>query len=57
MLLRSPAVKSVYLMQMVRGVKREVKETEVSHDAGDKGEYRHYMLKEIHEQPVAPNAP
>ena len=34
-------------------VKREVKETEVSHDAGDKGEYRHYMLKEIHEQPVA----
>lgn len=34
-------------------VEREVKETEVSHDAGDKGEYRHYMLKEIYEQPVA----
>ncbi|WP_417762890.1 glutamine--fructose-6-phosphate transaminase (isomerizing) [Shewanella sp.] len=34
-------------------VSREAKETEVSHDAGDKGEYRHYMLKEIHEQPLA----
>ncbi len=34
-------------------VKREVKESEVSHDSGDKGEYRHYMLKEIYEQPVA----
>ncbi|KFZ36131.1 glucosamine--fructose-6-phosphate aminotransferase [Shewanella mangrovi] len=34
-------------------VTREAKETEVSHDAGDKGEYRHYMLKEIHEQPLA----
>lgn len=34
-------------------VEREVKESEVSHDAGDKGQYRHYMLKEIYEQPVA----
>ncbi|MEI6859742.1 MAG: glutamine--fructose-6-phosphate transaminase (isomerizing) [Shewanella sp.] len=34
-------------------VEREVKESEVTHDAGDKGEYRHYMLKEIHEQPLA----
>lgn len=34
-------------------VEREIKETEVSHDAGDKGEYRHYMLKEIYEQPIA----
>ncbi|WP_047045457.1 glutamine--fructose-6-phosphate transaminase (isomerizing) [Vibrio mexicanus] len=34
-------------------VEREVKESEVSHDSGDKGEYRHYMLKEIYEQPVA----
>ncbi|MCH1921150.1 glutamine--fructose-6-phosphate transaminase (isomerizing) [Shewanella sp. A3A] len=34
-------------------VTREAKETEVSHDAGDKGEYRHYMLKEIYEQPLA----
>lgn len=36
-----------------QAVEREIKESEVSHDAGDKGEYRHYMLKEIHEQPVA----
>ncbi|WP_087025066.1 glutamine--fructose-6-phosphate transaminase (isomerizing) [Thaumasiovibrio subtropicus] len=34
-------------------VTRDVKESEVSHDAGDKGQYRHYMMKEIHEQPVA----
>ena len=34
-------------------VEREVKESNVSHDAGDKGEYRHYMMKEIHEQPLA----
>ena len=34
-------------------VKREIKESEVTHDAGDKGEYRHYMLKEIYEQPTA----
>ncbi|MFD2165773.1 glutamine--fructose-6-phosphate transaminase (isomerizing) [Thalassotalea euphylliae] len=34
-------------------VVREAKESEVSHDAGDKGEYRHYMLKEIYEQPSA----
>lgn len=34
-------------------VEREVNESDVSHDAGDKGEYRHYMLKEIHEQPAA----
>ena len=34
-------------------VEREVKESEVTHDAGDKGEYRHFMLKEIYEQPRA----
>ncbi|QYJ75408.1 glutamine--fructose-6-phosphate transaminase (isomerizing) [Shewanella sp. FJAT-52076] len=34
-------------------VEREAKESEVTHDAGDKGEYRHYMLKEIYEQPRA----
>ncbi len=34
-------------------VERDIKEAEVSHDAGDKGEYRHYMLKEIYEQPMA----
>ena len=33
-------------------VEREVTESDVEHDAGDKGGYRHYMLKEIHEQPV-----
>ncbi|ARD44290.1 MULTISPECIES: glutamine--fructose-6-phosphate transaminase (isomerizing) [Colwelliaceae] len=32
---------------------REAKESEVSHDVGDKGEYRHYMLKETYEQPTA----
>ncbi|MBA6294309.1 glutamine--fructose-6-phosphate transaminase (isomerizing) [Colwellia sp. MB3u-70] len=34
-------------------VKREAKESAVSHDVGDKGEYRHYMLKETFEQPTA----
>jgi len=34
-------------------VEREVKEQDVSHDNGDKGEYRHYMLKETYEQPTA----
>ncbi|QWZ87294.1 glutamine--fructose-6-phosphate transaminase (isomerizing) [Aeromonas sp. FDAARGOS 1404] len=34
-------------------VVREEQESELSHDAGDKREYRHYMLKEIHEQPKA----
>lgn len=34
-------------------VEREINESNVSHDAGDKGEYRHYMLKEIHEQPIS----
>jgi glucosamine--fructose-6-phosphate aminotransferase (isomerizing) len=32
-------------------VEREVAESDIEHDAGDKGGYRHYMLKEIHEQP------
>ncbi|MBW3141727.1 glutamine--fructose-6-phosphate transaminase (isomerizing) [Ferrimonas balearica] len=34
-------------------VQREINESEVSHDAGDKGHYRHYMMKEIYEQPTA----
>lgn len=34
-------------------VKRDIKETEATNDAGDKGEYRHYMLKETYEQPTA----
>lgn len=32
---------------------REAKEASVNHDSGDKGEYRHYMLKETYEQPSA----
>ncbi|WP_085300214.1 glutamine--fructose-6-phosphate transaminase (isomerizing) [Cognaticolwellia mytili] len=34
-------------------VVREAKEANVSHDSGDKGEYRHYMLKETYEQPTS----
>ena len=33
-------------------VEREVIESNIEHDSGDKGGYRHYMLKEIHEQPT-----
>ncbi|MCL6414219.1 glutamine--fructose-6-phosphate transaminase (isomerizing) [Aestuariirhabdus sp. Z084] len=32
-------------------VTRKIIESDLDHDAGDKGQYRHYMLKEIHEQP------
>ncbi len=34
-------------------VQREIRESEVSADAAEKGPYRHFMLKEIHEQPRA----
>ena len=34
-------------------VKREAKEQEINQESGDKGEYRHYMLKETFEQPTA----
>jgi len=34
-------------------VEREIHESTASYDAGDKGPYRHFMLKEIHEQPQA----
>ncbi len=34
-------------------VQRPVKESELSADAAEKGQYPHYMLKEIHEQPRA----
>ncbi|GAA6171263.1 glutamine--fructose-6-phosphate transaminase (isomerizing) [Colwellia sp. KU-HH00111] len=34
-------------------VVREAKEASVSHESSDKGEYRHYMLKETYEQPTA----
>ncbi len=36
-----------------RLVERPVQESNLQHDAGDKGPYRHFMLKEIHEQPYA----
>ena len=34
-------------------VERSVSESALSADAAEKGQYRHYMLKEIHEQPRA----
>ncbi len=34
-------------------VEREVRESQLSADSVSRGEYRHYMLKEIHEQPRA----
>ena len=34
-------------------VEREVTKSKLSADAVERGEYRHYMLKEIHEQPQA----
>jgi len=34
-------------------VERPAQDSTVEHDAGDKGEFRHYMLKEIYEQPQA----
>jgi glucosamine--fructose-6-phosphate aminotransferase (isomerizing) len=36
-------------------VERVAHESNVSYDAGDKGQYRHFMLKEIYEQPFAIN--
>ena len=32
---------------------REAKETDITAESDGKGEYRHYMMKEIHEQPLA----
>lgn len=34
-------------------VERAIEESTVSNDASDKGQFRHYMEKEIHEQPAA----
>ncbi|WP_300176165.1 glutamine--fructose-6-phosphate transaminase (isomerizing) [uncultured Aliivibrio sp.] len=34
-------------------VEREVTESNAEHDAGDKGQYRHFMQKEVFEQPKA----
>ncbi|MGI0118618.1 glutamine--fructose-6-phosphate transaminase (isomerizing) [Zooshikella sp. RANM57] len=39
--------------QAGKPVQREESESTVTHDASDKGKFRHYMLKEIHEQPDA----
>ncbi|MGL5758646.1 glutamine--fructose-6-phosphate transaminase (isomerizing) [Plesiomonas sp.] len=36
-----------------QAVERAIIESSVQHDAGDKGQFRHYMQKEIYEQPVA----
>lgn len=36
-----------------KSVKREIHESKLSGDAVDKGQYAHYMLKEIFEQPAA----
>jgi glucosamine--fructose-6-phosphate aminotransferase (isomerizing) len=36
-----------------QAVERVARETTVELDSGDKGEFRHYMLKEIYEQPQA----
>jgi len=36
-----------------QAVERPVEESTLSHDASDKGNYRHYMQKEIYEQPIA----
>ena len=36
-----------------KSVERKVHESELSADAADKGQYAHFMLKEIHEQPRA----
>lgn len=34
-------------------VERSASESDIVHDAGDKGLFKHYMLKEIYEQPLA----
>lgn len=34
-------------------VERDVHESDASHEVGDKGEHRHYMMKEIHEQAIS----
>ena len=36
-----------------KAVERAIEESTLSNDATDKGNYRHYMLKEIYEQPAA----
>lgn len=36
-----------------REVERQTQQSDIQHDAGDKGQYKHFMLKEIFEQPYA----
>jgi len=36
-----------------KNVKREIREIDAHQDSADKGKYRHFMLKEIYEQPYA----
>lgn len=36
-----------------QAIKREIHESHLSHDAADKGHFRHFMQKEIFEQPTA----
>jgi len=37
-------------------INREFEESSVQHDAGDKGQFRHFMMKEIYEQPDSINS-
>ena len=41
------------MMQMVKKVEREVHESNLENDAAEKGKFRHFMQKEIYEQPNA----
>jgi len=36
-----------------QSVEREAMVSDLTHEAGDKGQYKHFMMKEIHEQPTA----
>tara|TARA_S200000501_G_scaffold196975_1_gene185369 strand:- start:353 stop:2188 length:1836 start_codon:yes stop_codon:yes gene_type:complete len=39
--------------QQGNSVQRKIIDSSVTHDVGDKGAFRHFMLKEIYEQPIA----
>ena len=39
--------------QQGNSVQRKITDSNVTHDVGDKGAFRHFMLKEIYEQPIA----
>lgn len=48
--------RSVYIVDADdRVVERASQTSDIKHDAGDKGPFKHFMLKEIHEQPDAIN--